>query len=46
MNVTWAGAAAIGVLLFTGYTGYQERIYKGDCFIFLCLSCACTCMDA
>ena len=45
MNVTWAGAAAIGVLLFTGYTGYRRGFIKeivSFFFVFLALALAWT----
>ena len=45
MNVTWAGAAAIGVLLFTGYTGYRRGFIKeivSVFFVFLALALAWT----
>lgn len=43
MNVTWAGIAAIGVLLFTGYTGYRRGFIKeivSFFFVFLALALA------
>ena len=43
MNVTWAGTAAIGVLLFTGYTGYRRGFIKeivSFFFVFLALALA------
>ena len=43
MNVTWAGAVAIGVLLFTGYTGYRRGFIKeivSFFFVFLALALA------
>ena len=45
MNVTWAGIAAIGVLLFTGYTGYRRGFIKeivSFFFVFLALALAWT----
>lgn len=45
MNVTWAGVAAIGVLLFTGYTGYRRGFIKeivSFFFVFLALALAWT----
>ena len=45
MNVTWAGIAAIGVLLFTGYTGYRRGFIKeivSIFFVFLALALAWT----
>lgn len=45
MNVTWAGIAAIGVLLFTGYTGYRRGFVKeivSFFFVFLALALAWT----
>ena len=45
MNVTWAGAVAIGVLLFTGYTGYRRGFIKeivSVFFVFLALALAWT----
>ena len=43
MNVTWAGIAAIGVLFFTGYTGYRRGFIKeivSFFFVFLALALA------
>ena len=43
MNVTWAGIAAIGVLLFTGYTGYRRGFITeivSFFFVFLALALA------
>lgn len=45
MNVTWAGIAAIGALLFTGYTGYRRGFIKeivSFFFVFLALALAWT----
>lgn len=45
MNVTWAGIAAIGVLLFTGYTGYRRGFIQeivSFFFVFLALALAWT----
>ena len=45
MNVTWAGIAVIGVLLFTGYTGYRRGFIKeivSFFFVFLALALAWT----
>ena len=38
MIVTWAGAVAIGVLLFTGYTGYRRGFIKEIVSFFFVLS--------